>query len=276
MIRPRRVFLALAAVGLGGSATALLPETADTPTPEPTERLAMVDVEDDLPPPVPPAPVVRVGGHLNNLEVSDDGVLTLSGLPERDGSPADVPISAGYLHLGATRADRIAEFNEDINSPPPGDISVQFSRFRNLHTVEEPDVLPILGIGLFSVDFHDHREDSGGVYRDVDSAEGADELKFLTEEGSEWLIYGNQVTHDIPLAGYSIGPEHIVAPTVGGDIFVSIGPWGAHVGPHTGHLVGNHGRADARAVDHDADVGTALGHGLGDGPGEHRVINSFI
>ncbi len=93
MIGPRRVLLALAAIGLGGSATALLSEPADTPTSEAADRLAMVDVDEKLPAPVPPAPVVRVSGHLNNLDVSADGILTLSGLTERDGSPADVPIS---------------------------------------------------------------------------------------------------------------------------------------------------------------------------------------
>ncbi|NNE95236.1 MAG: hypothetical protein HKN24_04335 [Acidimicrobiales bacterium] len=93
MIGPRRVLLALAAIGLGGSATALLPEPADTPTSEAADRLAMVDLDEKLPAPVPPAPVARVTGHLNNLDVSADGILTLSGLTERDGSPADVPIS---------------------------------------------------------------------------------------------------------------------------------------------------------------------------------------
>jgi hypothetical protein len=156
-------------------------------------------------------------------------------------APSDVPLSEDYLHLGATRADRLGEFNADIATYD--DIGVEFSRFRNLHTVDEPDALPELGVLLFGVDFTDRRSgELGGaptVYRDIDTASGADELKFLNLESSKWLIYGNQVIHDLPLADYVVGSEHVILPTAGGDIFVSLGPWGAHNGPHTGHIEGN-------------------------------------
>jgi hypothetical protein len=154
--------------------------------------------------------------------------------------PADVPLSADYLHLGVTRDDRLMEFNDEIATY--ADIGVALNRFRNLYTVNESDILPDLATA-FGVDFSDRRTgDPGGgptVYRDVDTSNGADELKFLNREGSDWLIYGNHVTHDLPIAGYSFGPEQVIAPTAGGDVFVSIGPWGAHSGPHTGHLEGN-------------------------------------
>jgi len=74
--------------------------------------------------------------------------------------PADVPLSADYLHLGATRDDRLTEFNDEIAAY--ADIAVDFSRFRNLYTVDEPDVLPDLAT-VFGVDFSDHRiGDPGG------------------------------------------------------------------------------------------------------------------
>ena len=150
------------------------------------------------------------------------------------------PFSPAYLYLGETLADRLAELNDQVSTYSA--IDVVFSRFRSLHTVAEPDLLPDL-YAPFGVDFHDRRSGvTGGalvVYRDADTQAGHAELKHLVQDGPDWVIYGNQIVHDLPLAGYSFGPDHVVAPTAGGEIYVSIGPWGAHVAPHTGHLEGN-------------------------------------
>jgi hypothetical protein len=181
------------------------------------------------------------------LETFDQLATALeSGMPL---GPSDVPISDDYLHLGATRADRLAAFNQEIAIYTG--ISVEFGRFRNLNTVAEPDIPPELGIAPFGVDFTDSRTGFLGgapvTFRDVDTASGDDSLKFLTEEGSVWLIYGNHVTHDLPIAGYSFDADQVVAPTAGGDVYISIGPWGAHNVPHTGHIEGN-AKADWMAL----------------------------
>jgi hypothetical protein len=48
---------------------------------------------DEVPETIPPAPMVRVGGYLSGLDVSDDGVLTLAGQTERDGAAAELPVT---------------------------------------------------------------------------------------------------------------------------------------------------------------------------------------
>jgi hypothetical protein len=169
---------------------------------------------------------------------------------ERDASlgASDVPIALTYEHLGQTLADRLAELNLQIATYD--DIEVELSRFRALSTVLESDV-PSGFSTTFGVDFADRRSGAVGgmpvVFRDVDTTDGHDELKYIAQEGKAWLISGNHVTHGIPLAGYTLSAEHIVAPTAGGDVFVSIGPWGAHHGPHTGHAEGN-AKADWAAL----------------------------
>jgi hypothetical protein len=64
------------------------------------------------------------------------------------------PFSPAYLYLGETLADRLAELNDQVSTYSA--IDVVFSRFRSLHTVAEPDLLPELFAPL-GVDFHDHR-----------------------------------------------------------------------------------------------------------------------
>jgi hypothetical protein len=90
VIRPRHAVLSLIALALGGTFAALIPGTADTPPPPTIDELAMVD---DTPATVPAAPMVRVGGHLSDLTMSDDGILTLAGRTERDGTAAQVPVT---------------------------------------------------------------------------------------------------------------------------------------------------------------------------------------
>ena len=152
------------------------------------------------------------------------------------------PFHPDYMHMGELLSDRLAELNAQVAGYNA--IEVDFSRFRNIATVAEPDILPDLK-QPFGVDFHDRRTgepDGGGpveVFRDVDTRSGADELKYLTKKGNKWVIYGNQIIHDLPFSGYTLAADHVVLPTAGGDIYMSIGPWGAHVGPHTGHSEGN-------------------------------------
>lgn len=93
------------------------------------------------------------------------------------------------------------------------------------------------------------------------------------------------MTHDLPITGYSFGPEHVIAPTAGGDVFVSIGPWGAHNGPHTGHIEGN-AKADwmglyARTIDEmeeivgDGDMVCEVGEtcGIAEADLEARIVD---
>jgi hypothetical protein len=150
------------------------------------------------------------------------------------------PFSTDYLHLGEKIDARLDELNEQVATY--ADISVNFNRFRNLHTVDEPVRYPLFA-RPFGVDFDDRRAGNAGGghfdYHNVDTQEMHEELRYLTLRGRQWVIHGSQVTHDLPLRAYNFNAEHIVAPTAGGDIYVSVGPWGAHSLPHTGHFEGN-------------------------------------
>ncbi len=150
------------------------------------------------------------------------------------------PFSPDYLHKSLTLGDRLDELNNQTSIY--ASIDVDFTRFRNIYTVEEPDIFPEMAT-VFQVDFHDQRTGTSGgvpeIYRDVDSRSNNDELKYIAEEGGVWVIYGNHISHDLPFASYSLADDHVVIPTSGGNIYLSIGTWGAHSGPHTGHLEGN-------------------------------------
>jgi hypothetical protein len=120
VIRPRHALLSLAALGLGGTFAALIPGTADTPPPPPAEQLAMVD---DSHATVPPAPMVRVGGHLSDMTVSTDGVLTLVGLTERDGTAAELPVTVWIDNEQAepVATEPEATSAEELPDPSPSD-----------------------------------------------------------------------------------------------------------------------------------------------------------
>lgn len=153
------------------------------------------------------------------------------------------PFSSDYLHKSLILSDRLDELNDQTSIY--ASIDVDFTRFRNIYTVEDPDIFPEMDT-VFQVDFHDRRSaihlgrgPLPFVYRDVDSQSGHDELKYLAREGDNWVIYGDHISHDLPFASYSFADDHVVIPASGGNIYLSIGTWGAHSGPHTGHLEGN-------------------------------------
>ncbi len=94
-LRPRHTILGFAVLALGAGIALTVPGIADTPTdgpvPNPPAELAMVD-EAVLTDPPPPEPST-VGGFLSELNLADNGLLTLAGITQLDGSPADLPIS---------------------------------------------------------------------------------------------------------------------------------------------------------------------------------------
>jgi hypothetical protein len=185
------------------------------------------------------------------------------------------PVSPGYLHDGATRADLLASLQAEVAAH--ASIDVTFSRFRNANTVDDPDTFPMLD-APFGIRFHDRRvgPPAGGgasvVYRDSDMATLLDaELRFFREEGGAWVLRGNQSgPMDLPFA-YTLGAEALDVPTPGGTVHVSVGTWGAHFGPWTGHAAGN-AKSDMVGflTASDADLDELAG-GDGDGdcePGE--------
>jgi hypothetical protein len=150
------------------------------------------------------------------------------------------PFADDYLHQSEPLATRLGELNEEISTYRR--IDAGFSRYRNLHTVEDPFITPQLP-HAFAVDFHDRRlgrtASAKVVYRDADTMDGADTLRYLAQRGDDWVFRGNQISHDLPFADYAVAADHVAVRTPGGDIYVSMGTWGAHSPPHTGHLDGD-------------------------------------
>jgi hypothetical protein len=127
-------------------------------------------------------------------------------------------------------------------------------------------LLPATPIVLFG----DIRRDSGGEYRSAaPDAAGEGRLRYIRQETGSWRLVGNQASEfDLPFA-YSIGAERLLAPTgPGGEtLSVSLGGWGAHFSPQTGHLEGN-GKVDfmAQYVGSASEL-TELVNGTGGSPG---------
>jgi hypothetical protein len=152
-------------------------------------------------------------------------------------------VSASYLHFGETAADFLAARNSEIAAHPGAE--VEFQGFTSIRTVLPAGHNPLLP-SAHGATFSDTRRDSAGVYREVDAGTPAQSgLYYLAEESGAWRLFGNQVgAFDLPFA-YTIGAERLIVPTslAGQPLSLSLGGWGAHFGPLTGHLEGN-GKAD--------------------------------
>lgn len=176
-------------------------------------------------------------------------------------------ISSTYLHFGETAADFLAARNAEVAAHPGA--SVQFFNFTSIRTVVPAGHLELLP-SIRGVTFSDVRQDGGGEYRNVEAATPAQSgLYYLTEDSGAWRLNGNQVGEfDLPFA-YTIGAERLIVPTsiAGQPLHLSLGGWGAHFGPLTGHLEGN-AKADmfGQYAGSAADL-TELANGTGGTPG---------
>lgn len=155
------------------------------------------------------------------------------------------PVSAAYLHYGKTEALFLTEQISEVAAHPGA--NVDFGNFKTLRTVAPVGLNPFLSAAPI-VAFKDLRSDAGGAYRDVDAqTPGEGGLNFIGNASGAWRLTGNQVGEfDLPFP-YALGAEHLLVPAgsgpTAGTLHLSLGGWGAHFGPLTGHLEGN-GKAD--------------------------------
>ena len=91
MRRPRLLLLLGVILGLGGALGVLLPETADTPNPDGAlaNTAEPEPTEEHVPPPTP----VDVSGIVTDVQVSADGILTVAGKTQRNGSADNVAVA---------------------------------------------------------------------------------------------------------------------------------------------------------------------------------------
>jgi hypothetical protein len=176
-------------------------------------------------------------------------------------------VSDAYLHFGVTGADFLAARNAEAGDHPGA--RVQFYNFNSVRTRAPIGLHPLLP-SAFAVSFADTRQDSAGRYRDIDANSPAQSgYHYLTEESGAWRLFGNQTgAFELPFA-YTVGAERLIVPTAvsGQPLSLSLGGWGAHFGPLTGHLEGN-AKADmfAQFAGSAADL-TELVNAPGGAPG---------
>ncbi len=177
------------------------------------------------------------------------------------------PVSASYLHFGQDAGDFLAERNAEVASHPGR--RVEFYNISAMRTVVPAGHTPLLGSSLVVL-FSDRRTDAAGEYRSVAAgAPGQTAYAFITEEAGVWRLSGNHMGEfDLPFA-YTPGVERLIVPTdvAGQPLSLSLGGWGAHFAPLTGHLEGN-AKADmmAQFAGAAADL-VELANGTGGAPG---------
>jgi len=154
-------------------------------------------------------------------------------------------LAAGYLNFGKDEPTLRAELNAEISAWD--NIEVVLSRPRSLYTAQNARTLPDLVQPFgWAVDELRRGVPAGGgsvtVYRDTAHRPLIDDLGGLGLDGGRWKITGNQEPGlDLPFA-YTIpgGGSRLEAPTADGSpVYVSLGPYGAHFQPLTGHPSGD-------------------------------------
>lgn len=157
------------------------------------------------------------------------------------------PISTDYLNFGKTASILLDELNTQVADY--SSIDVEFSHFNSIKTIDDPDTYEELQ-RPFGLEFHDIR--TGIPAGDIEAVTyynntvipSKRELNIFKKESRRWVIYGNQVGEfDLPF-DYNLGTYYLEIPVaVGtpnqGTIYASVGGFGAHFGPLTGHSYGD-------------------------------------
>jgi hypothetical protein len=188
------------------------------------------------------------------------------------GGPLTAPVagvSAAYLNFGKDEPALRAELNAELASY--SGIQVDLERVSQVSTRVHPRALPDLvePLGMRLVERRTGTPSADGVpvtYLDTGARPVIDDLAPVGLDDGAWRITGNQSPGlDLPFA-YTIPPggSRLVAATPGGPVWISLGPYGGHFGPLTGHPSG-----DAKAnfvgflAEDDSDMEELVGNGNG-------------
>jgi len=175
------------------------------------------------------------------------------------------PLSDAYLHFGETAAAFLAARNIEVAAHPSP--SVDFSSFATMRTLAPVGLHSILP-STPMVTFSDTRSDPTGTYRSAAAGTpGQSGLYYIAQDSGAWRLSGNQIGEfDLPFA-YTIGTDGLLVPTSGADLHLSLGGWGAHFSPLTGHTIGDtKANLMAHFVNSAADL-IELSNGTGGTPG---------
>jgi hypothetical protein len=176
--------------------------------------------------------------------------------------------ASDYLDLGQTTADMLAVFNRE--RARYGEIEASFLRIRNASTVVDPGALPDL-VPPTGVEADQRRSGIavGGSERVLylDTTAGfvePDRFRCWTERAGAWVLIGDQRAGlDLPFE-YTTAGHTLEVPAGSRVVHVSVGPYGGHFSPITGH---GYGDAKANFVGFlsgsDADLTELAGDGDG-------------
>jgi hypothetical protein len=173
-----------------------------------------------------------------------------------------------YLDLGQTTADMVVLFNRELARY--AEIEASFLRIHNASTIVDPDALPDL-VPPTGVEADQQRSGiaAGGSERVLylDTTPGfvePDRFRHWTERGGAWVLIGDQRAGlDLPFE-YTVAGHALEVPAGSRIVHVSVGPYGGHFSPITGH-----GYGDAKAnfvgflTGSDADLTELAGDGDG-------------
>jgi hypothetical protein len=188
-------------------------------------------------------------------------------------SPID-GVSSSYLNFGKDEGALRSEVNTEMGLYSA--IEVEFERARDVFTQIHPRALTDL-VEPFGLKISERRSgvpNPGGgdpvTYLDTVARPIIDDFAIVALEPEGWRIIGNQVPGlDLPFTStIAMDGARLEAPTPGGAVWVSLGPYGAHFGPLTGHPSG-----DAKAnfvgflAEDDSDMEELVGDGVRE-PGE--------
>ena len=201
------------------------------------------------------------------------------------------PLAPGFLHFGKDEPAIRAELNSEIARYD--DIDVELERFRGVRTGLHPRTFPAL-VEPFGFEVEERRTGipvAGGpaqLYRDTRFRPLIDDLARATLASGIWKIGGNLFPAiDLPWS-YTVSGSGslLLAPTADGNpVHVSIGPFGAHFSPATGHPNGDakanfigflpNGDAEMEELVGDGDgvrdPGEVWGYPIGGDPSGDRV-----
>ncbi|MCU0305844.1 MAG: hypothetical protein MUC56_17465 [Thermoanaerobaculales bacterium] len=188
------------------------------------------------------------------------------------GAPLTGPIpgvSPTFLNFGKTEPMLRAEVDAEIAGYTG--ITVDLERVREVYTRVHPRALPdiVQPFGLRLGERRTGTPTGGGApvtYRDTVARPVIDDLALVDLEPEGWRVVGNRAAGlDLPFASTAPpGAGRLVAPTPGGPVWVSIGPYGGHFGPLTGDPSGE---AKANFVGFLAEDDGDMEELLGDGDG---------
>jgi hypothetical protein len=191
--------------------------------------------------------IVGVNGSRTRSDHVAEILATLAGIADNleSGTPFASPhpsFATDYLHYGRSLTDIFAGLNAEMTTYEK--IRADF-RPRWIHTVDDPDIWLFLTTPA-TANFEELRlgiPTGGGpveTYVDTAHESALDLLSVIDRTTGNWIIRGNRMAAlDQPFA-YTMGADRLTAPTpFGQPAYVSIGPYGSHFPPNTGHIDGN-------------------------------------